>query len=242
MLNAIVNIFIPIAILLTLSGEDRLGPIPALLLAVGIPATYGIYGLARSRKVNAQSILGIVSVLLTGVIAVFRLDTALFPLKEAIVPIGFAIILVVSNRTGFPIVKMLFDVVLRKENVEREVRERGAEVAYRAHIERCGVLWAAIMTLSGIMKFTLSSFLVTAPAGTPEFNRQLATYELAQMPTSMMVTMVLILSLIWYIGTRTASIIDSTPSETLRGGKRLAVLFARVGRVTRFLRPESRSA
>src|SRR5699024_8881514 len=109
MLNPIINIFIPTAHLLTLSDDGRLGPIQANLLAIGIPATYGIGSLIRNRKVNAQSILGIISVLLTGVIAVFRLDTTLFPVKEAIIPIGFAIILVVSNRTSFPIVKLLFD-------------------------------------------------------------------------------------------------------------------------------------
>lgn len=239
MLNAIVNIVIPIAILLTLSDADRLGPIPALLVAIGIPATWGVYGLVRSRKVNAQSILGVVSVLLTGIIAIFRLDTALFPIKEAIIPLAFAIILVTSNRTGFPIVKLLVDMVVRKEKVERDIRERGAEPAYRAHIERCGVLWAGIMALSGIMKFTLSSFIVTAPAGTPQFNHQLATYELAQMPTSMVVTMVLILSLIWYIGKGAARITDSTPSEVLRGGKRLAALVDKVGRITHLRRPVS---
>ncbi|HWV23803.1 MAG TPA: VC0807 family protein [Thermomicrobiales bacterium] len=237
MLNPIINIFLPIAILLTLSDEDRLGPIPAVLLAVGIPVIYGTTTLLRSRKVNAQSILGITSVLLTGVIAVFRLDTALFPVKEAAVPIGFAVILLVSNRTSFPVVKLLFDMVLRKEKVERDVRELGEEAAYRAYIERCGLLWAGIMTLSGILKFALSSFIVTAPVATPEFNHQLATYEIAQMPTTMMLSMVLILSLIWYIGKGTAQIVDSTPSEVLRGGKRMASMFDKIGRITRRVRP-----
>lgn len=230
MLNALINIFLPIAILLTLSSEERLGPVPAVLLAIGIPATYGIYGLIRTRKVNSQSLLGVISVLLTGVIAVFKLDTALFPVKEAVIPIGFAIVLVISNRTSFPIVKLLFDVVLRKQKVEQEVANVGGEAAYRRHIERSGMLWAGIMTLSGIMKFTLASFIMSAPAGTKEFNTQLATYELAQIPTSMMVTMVLILSLIWYIGLGTGRIIGQSPSEVLRGGARLARIFGRFSR------------
>lgn len=235
MLNAFINIALPIAILLTLSGDDRLGPIPALLLAIGIPATYGISGLVRSRKVNAQSILGVLSVLLTGIIAVFRLDTAFFPIKEAAIPIGFALIVVGSNRTGFPIAKLLFDVVLRKERVERDIRERGAEPAFRAHIERCGVLWAGTMLFSGAMKFALSSLIVTAPAGTPQFNHQLATYELAQMPTSKIITLVMILALIWYIGKGAAAIVGTTPGEVLRGGQRVTAI---IGKLGRFLRPK----
>lgn len=233
MINALVNIFIPIGILLTLSSEDRLGAIPALLLAIGIPAVYGITMLLRTRKINTQSILGIISVLLTGVIAVFRLDTILFPIKEAAIPIGFAIVLLVTNRTRFPIVKLLMDMVQRKEKVERAIGATGAETAYRQHIERSGTIWAGIMTISGIMKFTLSSIIMDAPAGTEEFNTQLATYELVQIPTSMMVTMVMILSLIWYIGKGTARIIDTSPADVLRGGERLAGIFGRLGRLGR---------
>ena len=230
MLNALINIFIPIAILLTLSSENRLGPIPAVLLAVGIPAIWGIYGLARTRKVNFQSLLGVISVLMTGVIAVFELDTGLFPIKEAVIPIGFAIVLLASNRTSYPLVKLLCDMVQRKEHVEREVRDLDRQQVYRLHIERSGMFWAGIMTLSGIMKFALSSVIINAPAGSEKFNTELALYQLVQIPTTMLITMVLILSLIWYIGKGTGRIIDLPPSEVLRGGERIASIFARVGR------------
>jgi hypothetical protein len=222
MLKALINIFLPVLILLTLSDDDRLGPLNAVLLAVGIPAAYGFWELWRSRKIDTSAILGIVSVLLTGVIAVFELPTELFAWKEAIVPVGFAVILLISNRMSFPVVKLLFDAVQRRERVERLVEEQGAGPDYRKHIERSGTLWAGIMLLSGIMKFALSSFVVTAAAGTQKFNTQLATYELVQIPTSMLVTMVLILSLIFYIAKGTGTIIGLQPSEVLRGGEKMA--------------------
>jgi hypothetical protein len=232
----VINIAIPIVILVFLSEESRLGPLPAVLLAVGIPATYGIWELLRRRRIDASTILGIISVLLTGVIAVFKLDSELFAVKEAVIPVGFATLLLVSNRTEFPIVRLLFDVVQRKERVERAVRNVDGQAAYRAHVERSGALWAGIMATSGVMKFTLSSVIVTADAGTKAFNSQLATYELVQIPTSKMVTMVMILSLIWYIGKGTGRIIDLPPSQVLRGGERLAPIVARVGRIARLSR------
>jgi hypothetical protein len=232
----IINIALPIAILFLLSDDDRLGPLPALLLAVAIPALYGIWELLRTRKVNAMSVMGIVSVLLTGVIGVFQLDSGLFAVKEALVPLGFAALLLISNRSDFPLVKLLFDVVQRKERVERAVHAVNGEAAYRHHIERSGAIWAGIMTLSGVMKFTLASIVVTADAGTKAFNTQLATYEVVQIPTTMAITMVLILALIWSIGKGTGRIIDLPPSQVLRGGERLASIVARVGRVTRLSR------
>lgn len=222
MINGIVNILFPVFILLTLSDESRLGPLPALLLAIGIPASYGIWGLFRTRKVNASAIMGVVSVLLTGVIGVFELSTSLFPIKEAAIPIGFAVILLVTNRMSLPVVKLLFDMVQKKDRVEHLVREHGVQAEYRAHIERSGAIWAGIMALSGVMKFTLASILMDAPAGTQEFNTQLAFYELVQIPTSMMVTMVLILSLIYYIAKGTGALISLPPSEILRGGEKMA--------------------
>jgi hypothetical protein len=232
----VINIAIPIAILVLLSDGSRLGPLPAVLLAVGIPAAYGAWDLLRRRKIDASTVLGIISVLLTGVIAVFKLDSDLFAVKEAVIPVGFAALLLPSNRTEFPVVKLLFDVVQRKDRVEREVRSEDHEAAYRAHVERSGALWAGIMAVSGVMKFTLSSVIVTADAGTKAFNTQLATYELVQIPTSKMVTMVMILSLIWYIGKGTGRITGLPPSQVLRGGDRLAPIVARVGRVTRLSR------
>jgi hypothetical protein len=230
MLNALLNIFIPITILLTLSSEDRLGPLPAVLLAVGIPATYGTVNLFRTRKVNTSSILGIISVLLTGVIAVFRLDTGLFAVKEAAIPVAFAAVLLVSNRTSFPVVRLLFEVVQRMDRVRTGLDSDQRKAAYRAHVERHGALWAGIMTLSGVMKFALASVIMSAEAGTEQFNTQLATYELAQIPTSMAVTMVLILSLIWSIGKGTGRIIGLPPGEVLRGGERIASIVGRFSR------------
>lgn len=241
--NALVNIFLPVVILLTLSDDSRLGPLPALLLAVGIPATYGTWNLLRTRKVNASSILGIISVLMTGLIAVLELDTDLFSVKEAVIPAGFAAILLISNRMSFPVVKLLFDMVQRRDRVEQTVAKLGQERAYRAHIERSGTIWAVIMFLSAVMKFTLSSLIMSADAGTQEFNRQLATYELVQIPTSMLVTMVLILSLIYYIAKGTGSIIGLPPSEVLRGGEKMARMGSRFAPVlSRFHRSDETQA
>jgi hypothetical protein len=238
--KAIPNVFLPIAILLLLSDESRLGPLNALLLAVLIPATYGIWELVRSRTINASSILGVVSVLMTGLIAIFELSTSLFPLKEAVIPIGFAVVLLVTNRMRFPVVKLLFDMVQKRDLVERMVTEQGKASAYRKHTERSGMLWAGIMSLSGVLKFMLSSVIMTADPGTQEFNTQLATYGLVQIPTTMLLTMVLILSLIYSIAKGTGTIIGLSPTEVLRGGERMAHVGARFAPVlARFQRSTS---
>lgn len=228
--NILVNIAIPVMVLLTMSSPDRLGPLPALLVAIGIPAVWGIYGLARKRKPDASAILGIASVLATGVIGVFELNTRLFALKEAAIPLGFAAVLLASNSTKFPISTLLADMVQRRDKVRSAVDELGRQNQYHQHMVRVGSIWAAIMALSGVLKFALATWLVRAPAGTEAFNHDLARYELWQLPTTFSLTGVLILSLICYIGHGTAALTGLAPAEVLRGGQKMA-------RVTRGFAP-----
>lgn len=225
--NIFVNIVIPVVVLLTLSAPSRLGAIPALLVAIGIPAVWGIIGLIRTRKLEASAILGVVSVLATGVIGVFELSTRLFAFKEAAIPLGFAALLLISNTTRFPIVTLLADMVQRRERVLTSVETLGKQQQYHQHLVKSGAIWAGIMALSGVIKFTLASWLVRSPAGTEAFNHDLARYELWQLPTSFSLTGILILSLICYLGHGTAAITQLTPGDVLRGGVRMAQVTGR---------------
>lgn len=231
--NILVNIAIPVVVLLTMSSPDRMGPIPALLLAIGIPAVWGIIGLARKRKPDTSAILGVVSVLATGVIGVFELNTQLFAVKEAAIPLGFAAFLLASNTTSYPISTLLADMVQRRETVRSAVERLDRQKAYHRHLVRVGSIWAAIMALSGVLKFALATWLVQAPAGTEAFNHDLARYELWQLPTTFTLTGVLILSLICYMGHGTAALADLQPGDVLRGGHRMARVTSRFAPIAR---------
>jgi len=64
--NLAFNIVIPVLIMTKLSGEDSLGPAWSIVAALIWPIAYGLWDLKQSGKVNAFSILGIISVILTG--------------------------------------------------------------------------------------------------------------------------------------------------------------------------------
>ncbi len=86
-----VSIIIPSIILMRLSGEDKLGPTGALLLALAFPIAWGLYDLTKNGVKNYVAILGVVSVLLTGSIGLLKLDAQWLAVKEAAIP--FCIIL-----------------------------------------------------------------------------------------------------------------------------------------------------
>ena len=120
------NIVIPVIILVRFSGEDELGPVNGLLLALAFPVGYGLYDLiARGgfdpvrlfralvrrkrpydfihwRRFNPYSILGFVSVLLTGGIGLLKLPVEWLAIKEAAIPFIICAAVVISMRTPYP--------------------------------------------------------------------------------------------------------------------------------------------
>ena len=80
---------------------------PILLIALCFPIAYFIYDLILRKKYNFISILGLISVLLTGGIGILEIPTQWFAVKEAAIPsiIGLAVIL--SLKTPYPLVRSI---------------------------------------------------------------------------------------------------------------------------------------
>ena len=71
--SIVINVIIPVAILSFLSKEKYLGPVWALVVGLAFPISYGLRTLIRDRKTDFISLIGIVSVTLTGVFGILKL-------------------------------------------------------------------------------------------------------------------------------------------------------------------------
>ena len=93
-LNLGFNILIPILILNkgdawfgdALSSLFENTAVAVLLIAITFPIAYFIYDLVTRKKYNFISILGLISVLLTGGIGILEIPTQWFAVKEAAIP------------------------------------------------------------------------------------------------------------------------------------------------------------
>lgn len=108
--NIAFNIVLPTLILMKMSSAERLGPMNALLVALSFPIGYGIYDYFKEKKVNTMSIIGLVSVLLTGVLGVMKLPAEYIAYKEAGVPLLIGAIVLISNFTSKPLVLSLIHI------------------------------------------------------------------------------------------------------------------------------------
>ncbi len=100
LIDLLVSIIIPSVVLMKFSGDTDLGAVGALIVALAFPITWGLYELIRHRVTNYIALLGLISVMLTGGIGLFQLDTQWIAVKEAAIPgiIGLVVLVTAQMR------------------------------------------------------------------------------------------------------------------------------------------------
>lgn len=193
------NIAIPALILYKLSGEHRLGPAWALVAALCFPVGYGAYDFFAHRKFNAISILGFVSVLLTGSFGLMKLDGIWFAVKEATIPSLMGIAVVGSLKTRYPLVKTLLynDKVIDVHKVDHELKARGTEEHFDKLLFATTWTLAASFALSAVLNFSLAVYLLKSPAGTEEFNQELGKMTAMSYPVIVLPCMAVTMFALW---------------------------------------------
>jgi hypothetical protein len=197
--NILFNIALPALILYKLSGPERLGPLNALVVALCFPVGYGIWDFVTKKKANAISILGFVSILLTGTFGLMQLDGIWFAVKEASIPTLMGVAVVVSLKTRYPLVKTLLynDKVIDVERVDTELKARGTETNFERLLLVTTWLLAGSFALSAVLNFALAIYLLKSPAGTEEFNQELGKMTAMSYPVIVLPCMAVTMFALW---------------------------------------------
>lgn len=199
LLNLACNIAAPTLVLMKLSGENRLGPVWGLVVALIFPLSYGIYDYVVRRKMNLFSIIGLVSVLLTGGLGLFKVDGIWFAVKEGAIPLVFGAIVLISAKTRRPLVREVLynDQVIDVAKVDAALEQRGQRPEFERLLKRASVGLALSFLLSAILNFGLARYLLTSPAGTEEFNAQLGRMNMLNWPIIVLPSMVVTMLVFW---------------------------------------------
>ena len=110
--NLICNLIIPTIILTKFSSENTLGSFYGLLIALSFPIFYGLSELYFNKKINFFSVLGLISVLLTGGIGIFHFSARWLAVKEAFIPGTIGVAVIISTYTKYPLLKLFFEETL----------------------------------------------------------------------------------------------------------------------------------
>ena len=174
--NLVLNVVLP-SLLLSKGGKWlHLSPAPVLLIALSFPVIYGIYDFITRKKVNLFSIIGFVSVLITGTIGLVKdIPTKWIAIKEAAVPLLFALAILASTRSKKPLVRSLlyspelFDVDL----IEASLDEKGSRRDFDKVINACTGWLVGSFLLSAVLNYALARWIVHSPSGTEAFNEEI---------------------------------------------------------------------
>ena len=169
--NILVNVLIPVLALSLLSKEEgkpwHIGPLWGMIVAVAFPVVYGVYDLVSKKKMNFFSILGIVSILLTGGITLFVWNedgtvkpnaAFLFAIKEATIPITFGTAILASHWTAKPLVRVFLytSELFNIERIEKSVREESKMDDYQKLLFSTTVIMACSFFISAVLNYGLA--------------------------------------------------------------------------------------
>jgi intracellular septation protein A len=201
LIELLINIVIPSAILMKFSGPDDLGVANGLLLALAFPLFWGARSLARERKVNLFAVLGLVSILLTGGIGLLQLDTRWLAVKEAAIPGLIGLIVVVSAYTSKPLVRVLLfsPALMNVERIQANLHQRGTAVTFETRLRTATWMLGGSFFFSSVMNYFLATWIVTSPAGTPAFNEELGRLTLLSYPVIVLPSVLIMMAVLYYL-------------------------------------------
>ena len=172
---------------LQISKDDTLVDSIMLVIALSFPVSYGLWDYIRRKKLNYISVLGFVSVLLTGGIGLIPGATvSMFAIKEAALPTILAIATIVTLKTKTPLVKLFLynPQVIQVDLVDQALVERNTTDQFNDLLKKCTWFIALTFIMSACLNYILAIYIVkTEPfIDMRSFNEEVGTMMALSFP------------------------------------------------------------
>ncbi len=199
--NLAFNIIIPTLILTKLSGNDYLGPVYSIIAALSFPIIYGVRDYSKSHKANFFSILGTISVLLTGGMSLLQLDPQYIAIKEAAIPAIFGLVTIYSVRTSYPLVKTFLynDQILQIDKVQSALMDHSNELNFEAKLTNASYMVAGSFFLSSVLNYVLAKVVLVSQPGTVEFTEELGKMTALSFPVIAVPSTLVLMGTLFYL-------------------------------------------
>lgn len=200
-IDLLVSIIIPSAILMKLSGADDLGASGALITALAFPLGWGLFELLKYKKFNFIALLGLLSVLLTGGIGLLELDPQWLAVKEATIPGLIGIAVLISTYTRYPLIKTLLynPAVINTAKIQQKLDEYGNKEIFEKRLQSATYWLSATFFFSALMNYVLAKWIVVSPAGSAAFNEELGQMTLLSYPVIAIPSTLMMMAIFYYL-------------------------------------------
>lgn len=210
--NLAFNIVIPVLILTKFSTEQYLGPVWGLVCALLFPIGFGIYELIQSGKLNFFSIVGIISVLLTGGMSLLQLPPAYIAIKEAAVSGIIGMLVLFSGTTRFPLVKTILNnmQLLNLPLLHSKLAEQQQEQAYEKTLDIANKIIAGSFFLSSTLNYLLAKWILVSDPGTAAYNEELGRMTALSYPVIAIPSTLIMMGAVWFVFSRIPKLTGQT--------------------------------
>lgn len=199
--NLIFNIAIPVLIMSYLSSEEYLGPAWSVVVALAFPLGYGLLELIKTKKVNMFSVLGIISVLLTGGISLLKLPAEYMAIKEAAIPALIGMAVLITQFTQKPLVKALIlnDQLVDWPKLNARLAEKNATQLFNSKIAVSSYIVTSSFFLSAALNYGLAKWILVSEPGTTAYTEELGRMTALSYPVIVIPSMILLFTALFYL-------------------------------------------
>lgn len=177
LLEIVLTIILPSVVLDKLSTTERLGPLWALVVSLLFPIGFGIWCFIQKKGWNLFSVLGFVTILITGGLGLLKLPAFWFAVKESAMPIVIGLAFPLSHRFGKPLINALImqPHVMNLEAMKAALNSPQRQAEYKHVLFRASCELGLGMLLSSVANFFLAMYLLEGKApATEEFMKGIA--------------------------------------------------------------------
>lgn len=198
-LNLVINILLPSLILIKGIKWLSLSPSTALVCAIIFPICYGVFDFIIRKRYNLFSVIGFISILITGGIGLLKLDKDWIAIKEAAVPSLLGLAVLVTTKTQKPLVRLFLynREIIDTVRVDFELDKRGNRTAFDQLMKLCTFFLAASFFLSASLNYLLAKFLIRSESGTDAFNLELGKMTFWSYPVIFIPSMAVMSLVLW---------------------------------------------
>lgn len=159
LIDLVLNIVLPTLILNKAGqhlGDD--GAVKALIIALAIPIVYATWDLLKNGHKNLISVIGFVSLLLTGGLGLLKLEGIWFAVKEAGIPLLIGLITLGSAFTKKPLIRLLIynKSVMKTDLITSSLEERGVVAPFERLLRRATILLSLSFFVSSLVNYILA--------------------------------------------------------------------------------------
>ncbi len=221
LINLVCNLIVPTIVLMRFSTDRWLGPMWGLVVAVSFPIGYGAYDLVVRRKTNLLSVLGTVSVLLSGGLGLLKVGGFWFAVKDAAIPVVIGLAVLLTARSKKSLIRELFfnEQLIDVDRINAALDARGERPAFD-HLVRTASGWLAVTFLGCAgLNFALARSILRSPPGTPAFNEELGKMHWLMPLVVAVPSMIAMMAIFWKLLNGVGTLTGLSSDDILRAEK-----------------------